>query len=90
MKIFLKTHFFCLLGEIEKTNIVKIIDNTTFNNPKVSVTMITYNHEEFIGRAIEGVLMQITDFEVEFIIGEDCSSDFTRRIVCEFQKKHST
>src|ERR1035441_8648873 len=30
--------------------------------PKVSVLMITYNHEKFIAQAIESVLMQKTDF----------------------------
>jgi glycosyltransferase involved in cell wall biosynthesis len=49
--------------------------------PKVSVAMITYNHEKFIAQAIEGVLMQQTDFSIELVIGEDCSTDGTRRIV---------
>lgn len=33
--------------------------------PTVSVIMITYNHESYIKQAIEGVLMQVCDFEVE-------------------------
>ena len=48
---------------------------------KVSVAMITYNHEQFIAEAIEGVLMQKTDFAVELVIGDDCSTDGTRAIV---------
>ena len=36
---------------------------------KVSVAMITYNHERFIAQAIEGVLMQQTNFDVELVIG---------------------
>lgn len=51
-------------------------------NPKVSTCMITYNHEKYISRAIESVLMQVTDFEIELVIGEDCSNDSTRAI-CE-------
>ena len=50
---------------------------------KVSVAMITYNHERFIAQAIESVLMQQTDFAVELVIGEDCSTDGTRAIVRE-------
>jgi len=56
--------------------------------PLVSVKMITYNHEPFIAQAIEGVLMQKTDFPIELIIGEDCSTDRTREIVVDYQKKH--
>ncbi|MFN3555778.1 MAG: glycosyltransferase [Bacteroidales bacterium] len=50
--------------------------------PVVSALMITYNHEPFIAQAIEGVLMQETNFKVELVIGEDCSTDGTRQI-CE-------
>ena len=56
-------------------------------NFKVSICMITYNHENFIAQAIEGVLMQKTNFQFELIIGEDCSTDSTRKICIEYQKK---
>lgn len=56
-------------------------------NPIVSVHMITYNHEPYIRQAIEGVMMQKTDFEFELVIGEDCSQDKTREICFEYQKK---
>ncbi|QIR37986.1 glycosyltransferase [Tolypothrix sp. PCC 7910] len=54
---------------------------------KLSVLMITYNHENFIAQAIESVLMQQTNFEFEIVIGEDYSSDNTRNIVQEFATK---
>jgi glycosyltransferase involved in cell wall biosynthesis len=57
-------------------------------NPMVSVKMITYNHEFYIAQAIEGVLMQETDFSIELIIGEDCSTDRTREIALDYQKKY--
>lgn len=57
-------------------------------HPVVSVHMITYNHEPYIRQAIEGVMMQQTDFEFELIIGEDASQDKTREICFEYQKKH--
>lgn len=56
--------------------------------PLVSANMITYNHEPYIAQAIEGVLMQETDFPIELIIGEDCSTDRTREIVLDYQKKY--
>jgi len=56
--------------------------------PKVSVALITYNHERFIAQAIDSVLMQDTAFDFELVIGEDCSTDRTREIVLSYQRKH--
>jgi glycosyltransferase involved in cell wall biosynthesis len=55
---------------------------------KVSVAMVTYNHEAFITQAIESVLMQQTDFDFELVIGEDCSTDGTRAIVHAYGEGH--
>ncbi|HVX50756.1 MAG TPA: glycosyltransferase [Chitinophagaceae bacterium] len=52
----------------------------------LSVLMITYNHEKYIAQAIEGALMQQTDFSFEIIIGEDCSKDKTLMICREYAK----
>jgi glycosyltransferase involved in cell wall biosynthesis len=56
--------------------------------PKVSVCMITYNQERFVAQAIESALMQRTDFPVELLIGEDCSTDRTREIVLGYARAH--
>lgn len=56
-------------------------------NPMVSVLIITYNHEAFIEAAVESALMQQTTFPIEIVIGEDASTDSTRRIVTDFQKR---
>lgn len=56
--------------------------------PVVSVCMITYNHEPFIARAIEGVLEQDSPHPYELVIGEDCSSDLTRKICLEYERLH--
>ena len=55
---------------------------------KVSVAMITYNHEKFIAQAIDSVLMQQTDFEYELVIGEDCSTDRTRAMVVDYAGRY--
>lgn len=57
-------------------------------HPVVSVHMITYNHEPYIRQAIEGVMMQETNFEYELVIGEDASTDKTREICFEYQKRY--
>lgn len=51
------------------------------SKPKVSVHLITFNQVDFVGKAIERVLSQETNFPFELVIGEDCSSDGTREIV---------
>jgi glycosyltransferase involved in cell wall biosynthesis len=55
---------------------------------KVSVWMITYNHERYIAQAIDSVLMQRVNFDYELVIGEDCSTDRTREIVVDYQKRY--
>tara|TARA_B110000967_G_C18886117_1_gene564081 strand:+ start:1781 stop:2785 length:1005 start_codon:yes stop_codon:yes gene_type:complete len=51
---------------------------------KVSIIMLTYNHSDYIIEAIEGVLMQKTNFEFELIVSDDCSTDKTKSIVNEY------
>lgn len=55
---------------------------------KLSVAMITYNQEKYIGQAIESILAQTVEFEYEVVIGEDCSTDRTRDIIIEFQRRY--
>ncbi len=55
---------------------------------KVSVAMVTYNHEKFIAKALDSVLMQKTNFDYELVIGEDCSTDKTRDILIDYQKRY--
>ena len=56
--------------------------------PKVTVSLITYNHAAYIAQAIEGVLAQRTSFPFELVIGEDESSDGTREIVQRYAAAH--
>jgi glycosyltransferase involved in cell wall biosynthesis len=45
--------------------------------------MIAYNHKEYIRQAVEGILFQQTDFEIEFVISNDCSTDATHETIVE-------
>lgn len=49
--------------------------------PMVSVVMITYGHDQFIARAIQGVFEQRLKFPIQFIISDDCSPDHTEEVV---------
>ena len=57
-------------------------------NPILSVITIAYNHEHYIRRCIESVLMQQVNFPIEFIIADDCSTDGTRAICEEYAAKY--
>ena len=50
--------------------------------------MITYGHEKFIEEAINGVLVQECDFEVELIIANDCSPDQTDVVIQNILENH--
>lgn len=54
----------------------------------VAVYMITYNHEKFIAKAIDSVLMQKTNFRFKLFIGEDFSTDNTRGICIAYAEKY--
>jgi glycosyltransferase involved in cell wall biosynthesis len=55
---------------------------------KVSVAMITYNHERFLAQALESVLAQQVNFDYEIVAGEDCSTDRTREILMDFHRRY--
>ena len=50
------------------------------NNPTVSVLMATYNHADYVKKAIESVLSQ-KNIDFEFLIADDGSMDQTREAV---------
>lgn len=54
---------------------------------RVSVCLLTYNHERYIAQAIESVLAQ-QDIEFELVISEDHSTDGTRAIVDDYAARH--
>ncbi len=56
--------------------------------PVVSVCMITYQHAPYIRQALDGVLMQETNFPIDICLGEDGSTDGTREICLEYAATH--
>lgn len=57
----------------------------TYNTPLVSISCITYNHEEYIENAIIGFLKQETDFPFEILINDDASTDNTPNIIKKYE-----
>jgi len=56
--------------------------------PTVSIYVTTYNHENYIERALDSILMQKTRYSYEVLVGEDCSTDGTRRVVQDWERRH--
>ena len=55
---------------------------------KISVGVITYNQESTIRQTLDSILMQKGDFDLELVIGEDCSTDATRAFCEEYEKAY--
>lgn len=56
--------------------------------PLVSIVCVTYNHEPYLRKALDGFLMQKTTFPIEIVLAEDCSTDGTRSICEEYAAKY--
>lgn len=54
---------------------------------KVSVCVVTYNHEKFVAKMLDSILMQQTTFDFEIIVGDDLSKDNTRATLTEYQQR---
>lgn len=60
------------------------------DNIELSVLVLTYNQEKYIGQTIEAIVSQISfQDNIELIIADDCSSDKTREIIKKFQNQYS-
>lgn len=54
----------------------------------LSIYIATYNHENYIANALDGVLKQDTKYTYEVLVGEDCSTDRTREILKEYETRY--
>ena len=55
---------------------------------KLSVGILTYNHENYIRQCLDSVLMQVVDFEYEIIVGDDASTDGTKEMLQQYQRNY--
>ncbi len=62
--------------------------NTTKDVIEVSVICNAYNHERYIRSALEGFVMQKTDFTFEVLVHDDASTDGTAAIIREYEEKY--
>lgn len=54
----------------------------------VTVCCITYKHEEYIRQALDGFVMQKTNFKFKVFVGEDKGPDGTADIIREYAEKY--
>jgi len=55
--------------------------------PVASICCATYNHEKYLAQALDSFLMQKVSFPIEIVIGDDCSTDGTPRIVRDYAER---
>ena len=55
---------------------------------KLSIVCTAYNHEKYIRSALDGFVMQKTNFAFEAIVHDDASTDGTADIIREYAKKY--
>lgn len=51
------------------------------DSPMLSVCVVSYNHEKYIKQCMDSILSQKIDFEMEVLVGNDCSTDRTAEIL---------
>ena len=51
---------------------------------KLTVVVLTYNHERFISKALKSILNQKVDFDFQIVVADDGSTDNTVNLIQQF------
>lgn len=54
----------------------------------VSIRCTTYNQEKYIGKCLDGIVNQVTNFRFEAIVHDDASTDNTAGIIRQYAEKY--
>jgi glycosyltransferase involved in cell wall biosynthesis len=60
--------------------------SSSARRPKVSVCIVTYNHVDYIGDCVRSAILQEGPFDLEILVGDDCSTDGTRPVLRSMAK----
>ena len=56
--------------------------------PITTAAIITYNHELYIEQAVKSVLAQQTEYPIEILVADDCSTDRTPEILRQLDQQY--
>lgn len=76
------------IPEIARRQIEHIADVCERIKPLLVINCITYNHEPFLRDALEGFVMQKTNFPFVAIVHEDASTDGTAAVLSEYAERY--
>lgn len=76
-----------IINDFAKQQIDAIKEKCEVIKPLVVIQCIAYNHEHYIKDALDGFVMQKTDFPFVAIVHDDASSDKTAEIIKEYAEK---
>jgi glycosyltransferase involved in cell wall biosynthesis len=69
-----------------QTKLKTVVNDTSKEQPLVSIAMCTFNGERFLSKQLTSILTQ-TYLNIEVVIVDDCSNDDTVRIIEEFKQR---
>ena len=79
--------YFYIMTNRTQQEIMQRWEADNSDTPLVSVRCTAYNHEPYIAQALDGFLMQKTNFPFEVIVHDDASTDRTAEIIREYEAR---
>ena len=70
-------------GNVEITK-----EDQTAEQPLISICCLSFNHEKYIGEALDSFLRQDIDAPIEILIHDDASTDGTRAIIEDYAARY--
>lgn len=68
---------------------MKLIKRYGNKTPDITVLVLTFNHEEYIQVALDSILNQTHELDVEVLIHDDCSTDGTVEVISNYQRRNA-
>lgn len=78
-----------MIESIKKESLQPVYSAFKKNNPiKVSVNVEVFNHEKYLRECLNSILNQLVNFNVVINIHDDASTDGSKEIIEEYQRKY--